>query len=66
MTIHTKKEISTSTDEKEILCRQCDELALCNRFDCYKKKLGTMNCTTCDERLCQHNWRVYFRKNVKC
>lgn len=66
MIIPTKKDMIDSTYESVILCRQCDSQALCSKYDCYKKKQDTMNCSTCDERLCQYHWRIYFRKNVKC
>ncbi len=66
MIIPTKKVIIKSPDESEIICRKCDQQALCNKYNCYKEKQNIMNCTICDERLCQYHWRIYFRKNVKC
>jgi hypothetical protein len=51
-------------EEQEKLCRLCNEQALCNKFICYKKKQGKFDCSSCEERLCQHHWRIYFRKNI--
>jgi len=65
--ITQKKETITIATSKEYenLCRQCEKIAMCNNFDCYKKKQGNMNCTACEERLCQHHWRIYFRRKIK-
>ncbi len=51
--------------EKDILCRSCGTLAMCNKFVCYKKKQGKKDCNSCKERLCQHHWRVFFNRNIK-
>jgi len=64
--ISKKKEVFSGTLDKkqEIGCRLCSELALCDKFVCYKKKQGKFNCSSCEERLCQHHWRIYFRNNI--
>ncbi len=63
--ITPKKEIIMfSQKEEEKTCRLCIQPAMCNNFVCYKKKQGSVNCNACDERLCQHHWRIYFRNNI--
>lgn len=64
--ISTKKVITIDRlgEKQENVCRLCNDLALCNNFRCYKKKQGKANCPNCDERLCQHHWRIYFRNNI--
>lgn len=52
------------TEEREKSCRLCDNLAMCNQFTCYKEKQGTADCASCEERLCQLHWRIYFRNNI--
>ncbi|MHA1944961.1 MAG: hypothetical protein ACXAC6_09715 [Candidatus Hodarchaeales archaeon] len=46
-------------------CQYCDKLAICNIYTCYKQKQGNLNCSNCEERLCQHHWRMYFRRMMK-
>ncbi len=58
------KSIILSPEEGEITCRLCNKPAMCNKFICYKKKQGAADCANCDERLCTHHWRIYFRNNI--
>jgi hypothetical protein len=55
-----------SRNEIEIICRNslCNHPAMCNAFNCYKKKQGQPNCDICEERLCKQHWRVFFRNNI--
>ena len=47
-------------------CRYCDKPAICNIYTCYKQKQGKkIDCSHCEERLCQHHWRIYFRKTMR-
>ncbi len=46
-------------------CRYCDKPAICNIYTCYKQKQGGIDCSHCDERLCQHHWRIYFRRMMR-
>jgi len=50
--------------EEEKICRLCNTSAICNKFTCYKQKQGKVDCNNCDERLCQHHWRIFFRNNI--
>jgi ribosomal protein S27E len=56
--------ISPYQQENEIRCRLCGSKAMCNKFICYKKKQGKVNCNSCEERLCQRHWRVFFKNNI--
>ena len=49
-------------------CQYCGKPAICNSYTCYKKKDSAdendYDCSTCEERLCQQHWRIYFRRNI--
>jgi hypothetical protein len=60
----------SAKDQKEeedelVYCRYCEEVAICSKYTCYKKKQGDYECSSCEERLCKHHWRIYFRRNIR-
>ena len=61
-----KAEINSIQEQEEKqTCRICDKPAICNSYVCYKKKHREFDCYSCEERYCQHHWRIYFKSSMK-
>ncbi|MFX1248897.1 MAG: hypothetical protein ACFFBQ_16030 [Promethearchaeota archaeon] len=60
----TDKTAISILDDAEKKCLYCNKSSMCNKFICYKKKQAEADCTKCEERLCKHHWRIYFRNNI--